>query len=191
MAAPQTAISTLDKRGDRVQGKIAIVTGAGSSAEGIGNGKAAALLLARHGAKVGLVDFHESAAAETARMIEDEGGEGLVIQADVTDVEQMRELMKVGHEQWGPIHGVIHAAGIAGGGLLQLKTRQMAEQVLGPKVRGALVLQEVLADQPLEFFFLFSSLFAVAGGIGQVDYSAANNFLDAFARHEESGAAAK
>ena len=60
------------KRGDRVEGKVAIVTGAGSSAEGIGNGRAAALLLARHGAKIGLVDYHAEAAAETARMIAEE-----------------------------------------------------------------------------------------------------------------------
>lgn len=118
------------------------------------------------------------------RAIERAGAEAVVLQADVTEAEQLREFIAMGQRQWGPIHGVIHAAGVAGGGLLQLKSRQMAEQVLLPKVCGALALQEALADQPLDFFLLFSSLFAVAGGIGQVDYSAANNFLDAFAREQ-------
>lgn len=77
-------------RGNRVAGKVAVVTGAGSSAEGVGNGRAAALLLAREGARVGLVDAQGDAAAETARMIADEGGESLVIEADVSTLDGCR-----------------------------------------------------------------------------------------------------
>ena len=101
-------------RGDsahRVAGKVAIVTGAGSSAEGIGNGRAAALLLARHGAKVGLVDFHEDAAAETARMIADEGGESLVIQADVTDAGSCEAAVRKTVDRWGRLDILINNVG--------------------------------------------------------------------------------
>jgi len=111
MAASQAETNAPIRRGDRVQGKIAIVTGAGSSAEGIGNGRAAALLLARHGAKIGLVDFRESAAAETARMIEAEGGESLVIQADVTAVASCEAAVKATVERWGGLDILVNNVG--------------------------------------------------------------------------------
>ncbi|WP_407495457.1 SDR family NAD(P)-dependent oxidoreductase [Pseudooceanicola sp. MF1-13] len=57
-----------------VPGKVAVVTGAGSRAEGIGNGRAAAILLARHGASVALIDQNADWVEATRKMIEDEGG---------------------------------------------------------------------------------------------------------------------
>ncbi|MEY4100261.1 MAG: hypothetical protein RL300_1432, partial [Pseudomonadota bacterium] len=90
------------EKGTRVKGKVALVTGAGSSAEGIGNGRAAAILLARNGAKVALLDFNEAAAAETAKMIADEGGEEtIVIQADVTNVEACKAAVQKTVDRWG------------------------------------------------------------------------------------------
>ena len=68
----------------RLAGKVAIVTGAGSRAEGIGNGRAAAVLFAREGARVLLVDREPEAAEGTLAMIEAEGGEAAVFQCDVT-----------------------------------------------------------------------------------------------------------
>ncbi len=69
---------------DRLKGKVAIVTGARSSpGEGIGNGKAAAIVYAREGAAVMLVDLKLEAAEETKRMIEKEGGKCLVFEANV------------------------------------------------------------------------------------------------------------
>lgn len=68
---------------DRVKDKVAIVTGAGSVGPGIGNGKAAAMLFAREGARIMLVDYNLDAAEETRRLIEDEGGECFTSQADV------------------------------------------------------------------------------------------------------------
>ena len=61
--------------GDRVKDRVAIVTGAGSVGEGIGNGKAAAILYAREGARLLLVDYNLAAAEETKRLIDEEGGE--------------------------------------------------------------------------------------------------------------------
>jgi len=84
MTEYETAEGLPGGTGNRVQGKVALVTGAGSPAEGIGNGRASAILLARHGAKVGLMDFNEAAAAETGRMITAEGGECFTIQGDVS-----------------------------------------------------------------------------------------------------------
>jgi phthiocerol/phenolphthiocerol synthesis type-I polyketide synthase E len=83
--------------------------------------------------------------------------------------------------RFGALHGIVHAAGRPGGGILHLKTRHAAEPVLAPKVRGALALEEVFGDLPLDLFVLFSSLTAVLAQPGQADYAAANAFLDAFA----------
>ncbi|MEE8545920.1 MAG: 3-oxoacyl-ACP reductase, partial [Alphaproteobacteria bacterium] len=60
--------------GERLEGKVAIVTGAGSSGPGWGNGKATAVLYAREGARLLLVDRDGEAAAETAAIIDAEGG---------------------------------------------------------------------------------------------------------------------
>ena len=76
---------------------------------------------------------------------------------------------------------MIHAAGVAGGGLAALKTREAASRVLAPKVAGTLALERALGDAPLDFFLVCSSLAAIAGGVGQLDYCGANAFLDAWA----------
>ena len=76
----------------RVEGKVALVTGAGSVGPGWGNGKAAAVLYAREGAKVFAVDLNEDAAAETVSLIEGEGGQAVRCRTDVSkarDVEAM------------------------------------------------------------------------------------------------------
>src|SRR5215831_4876593 len=71
-------------RKGRLEGMVAIVTGAGSIGPGIGNGRATAILFAREGAKVTLVDRNRAAADETAGLIADEGGECIVVEGDVT-----------------------------------------------------------------------------------------------------------
>ena len=116
------------------------------------------------------------------RRLEELGAEVLALPADVADAEAMRAVVERAHASFGPIRGVIHSAGVAGGGVIQLKTMPAASGVLAPKVRGSRVLEAVLAAEPLDLFVLCSSTIAVFGNLGQVDYCAANNFLDAFAR---------
>jgi NAD(P)-dependent dehydrogenase (short-subunit alcohol dehydrogenase family) len=87
-------------------------------------------------------------------------------------------------ERLGPINGVIHAAGVAGKGIIPLKTPQEAARVLAPKVSGTVILADLLAAQPLDFFVLCSSLNAIVCTAGQVDYCAANAFMDAFAQYQ-------
>lgn len=70
----------------RLQDRIAIVFGAGSSGPGWGNGKAAAVAYARAGAKVACIDLVAAAAEETAGIIADEGGTAIAIAADTTDL---------------------------------------------------------------------------------------------------------
>ncbi|MEE8587680.1 MAG: SDR family NAD(P)-dependent oxidoreductase, partial [Acidobacteriota bacterium] len=122
------------------------------------------------------------------RGLEKLGAEVLTAQADVCDAEQVRSLMQEVHERFGPgsLNGVIHAAGVAGGGAMQLKDRQAVDSVLAPKVRGTLNLEAALEGETLDFLILFSSLTSVLGAPGQVDYCAANAFLDAFAQDRSS-----
>ncbi len=77
--------------------------------------------------------------------------------------------------------GVIHTAGVLHDGFLRGKQPEHVEQVLRPKVLGALVLDAALADADLDFFVVISSVAAVIGNQGQSDYSLANGFLDGFA----------
>jgi acyl transferase domain-containing protein len=114
--------------------------------------------------------------------LEEMGAEVLTFSADVADPEQMREVIEQSRQRFGEIHGVIHSAGVPAGGLIQLKTREMVESTFAPKVRGAFILDSLLAGEPLDFFFVFSSLTSILGGFGQVDYCAANAFLDGFAQ---------
>ena len=68
----------------RVQDKVAIITGAGASGPGWGNGKASAVLYAREGAKIFAVDLDKAAAASTTAIIEEEGGKAVASMIDQT-----------------------------------------------------------------------------------------------------------
>ncbi|HEV3456784.1 MAG TPA: SDR family NAD(P)-dependent oxidoreductase, partial [Thermoanaerobaculia bacterium] len=114
--------------------------------------------------------------------LEAAGGKVYLAAADVADAAAMRRLLAEVRQRYGRIDGVIHAAGVPGGGLMQLRTREQAAAVLAPKVFGTQVLAELLAEEPPDFLALCSSLNALAGGPGQFDYAAANAFLDAFAQ---------
>ena len=131
---------------------------------------------------------------ETSKVIrkiqemESAGAEIMHFSADVADETQMKEVIAQAREKWHHIDGVIHAAGIAGGGLIQLKTPQQANSVMLPKVKGTLVLDKLLENHPPDFFILCSSINSIIPFMGQVDYYAANAFLDAFAYYKNSGA---
>jgi phthiocerol/phenolphthiocerol synthesis type-I polyketide synthase E len=112
--------------------------------------------------------------------LETHGAEVLAIAADVSDLSQMQTAIAQAEQQWGQIDGVFHTAGVAGGGVIQQKTRTAAAKVMAPKIQGTLVLEQIFQDQPLDFLVLYSSLTSVLGAFGQVDYAAANAFLDAY-----------
>ena len=101
-------------RHGRLEGRVAIVTGAGSRAEGIGNGRAAAVLLAREGARVTLVDRERSWAERTLAMIVDESGEGQVVVADVARSEDCRSAVAATVERWGRLDVLVNNVGITG-----------------------------------------------------------------------------
>lgn len=116
----------------------------------------------------------------------------LIVAADVSNEGQMRDVFQKAVAIFGTVDGILHAAGVPGVGLTQLKTAETAAQVLAPKVAGTLVLEHLIRefDLKLDFLALYSSMSSTTGGgPGQIDYSAANAFMDAYARahHTENG----
>jgi NAD(P)-dependent dehydrogenase (short-subunit alcohol dehydrogenase family)/acyl carrier protein len=101
-------------------------------------------------------------------------------------MDQMRRVFTETLSRQRAIHGVIHAAGIVHDGLIEGKTREVAEAVLAPKLRACGVLHQLAKDAGSEFLVLFSSTASVLGPLGQVDYSAANACLDAFSHFAQS-----
>ncbi|MEV4492924.1 SDR family NAD(P)-dependent oxidoreductase [Micromonospora coxensis] len=116
------------------------------------------------------------------RRMEAAGASVLVLAADVTDPADLRRVRQAAEERFGGIDGIVHAAGLPGGGMAEVKERAEAERVFAPKLTGTLALAQVFGDLPMDFVALCSSITSVIGGFGQVDYCAANAFLDAYAR---------
>ena len=100
-------------RPPRLEGKVAIVTGAGSSGEGVGNGKAASILFAREGAKVLLVDFQEDRARETLQIIQEEGGVASTLQGDMTKLEDCERMAQAAMERYGRVDILDNNVGIS------------------------------------------------------------------------------
>jgi NAD(P)-dependent dehydrogenase (short-subunit alcohol dehydrogenase family) len=99
----------------RLAGKVVIVVGAGQTpGETIGNGRATAILFAREGARVMLVDRRLDSAQDTEKMIADEGGESLSFEADVTSSDDCGGIVKACLDQWGRIDVLHNNVGIGG-----------------------------------------------------------------------------
>ncbi|MDZ7950798.1 type I polyketide synthase [Nostoc sp. DedQUE09] len=112
------------------------------------------------------------------------GAEVLVKNADVGDRSQMQAVITQTYEQFGLLHGVIHAAGIVrekSFRSIQETDKTECEQQFQAKGRGLIVLEQELQGRELDFCLLVSSVSSVLGGLGCIAYSAANIFVDAFA----------
>ena len=121
----------------------------------------------------------------SVQQLEAAGAEVLLVTADTADLTAMTEAVTEARTHFGRIDGVMHAAGVAGDGVIQLKEKATAATVIDAKIKGALVLSAALgADQP-DFLVHFSSIAAVTGGFGQVDYCGANSCLDVLAQAAE------
>ena len=114
----------------RLEGKVAIVAGAGSSGSGWGNGKASAVLFAREGATVFAVDIDEAAAAETAGIIESEGGTCAVHAADVTEPDSVAALVQACLDRLGRIDVLHNNVGVAALGGVVEESMESWERVL-------------------------------------------------------------
>jgi acyl transferase domain-containing protein/thioesterase domain-containing protein len=123
------------------------------------------------------------------RALEEMGATVHTVAVDVADAAGMRAAVAEAEAALGPIRGIVHAAGVAGNGLIEGRSEQSMSDVLTPKVRGTAVLDAIFRHTDLDFFLLFSSVTALTGKFGQADYTAANACLDAFALERQYGAA--
>ena len=119
---------------------------------------------------------------QAVQKLEALGAEVVTGVADATDEAATRAVVEQAIARFGRIDGVIHSAGVAGGGIIQMKKTDVAAAVLAPKVYGSRILARIFRDQKLDFMLLCSSMASLVGGFGQVDYCSANAYLDTFAR---------
>jgi acyl transferase domain-containing protein/acyl carrier protein len=130
----------------------------------------------------GNVDERTGRAITAIRRMTAAGAEVFVTNDDVSDVGALTELRGRIFTRFGRLDGIVHAAGVAGGGMIE--TRQIADMraVIAPKMSGTLALRTVFGADELDFVSLFSSITGTMGGLGESDYSGANAFLDAYAQ---------
>ena len=166
-------------------GGVYLITG---GAGGLG------LLFAEHLAKqqqrvklvlTGRSPLNAEIAAQLKRL-ESFGAEAIYIPTDISRREQVATLVKEIKSRYGAVSGVLHVAGVLNRAFLSNKRAEDVALVLSPKVYGTLYLDEVLKDEPLDFFVLFSSISAVKGYEGLFDYAYGNSFMDHFAERREN-----
>jgi acyl transferase domain-containing protein/acyl carrier protein len=133
------------------------------------------------------LDTHEtedrvSLKIQKIKELEEMGARVIAASADVADMQQIKEVIDRAREQFGPLNGVIHSAGIVDyGGIIQVRSREITEEVLAPKITGTLILDTILKDFELDFFILCSSTASIVPSFGEVAYVGSNAFLDQFA----------
>jgi acyl carrier protein len=121
---------------------------------------------------------------EVARRLDDLRSLGARVEAaqcDVADAAALRLTLDRLRPGLPPLRGVVHAAGLLSDATIANLTARQLDDVLRPKAAGVRSLEAAVAEDPLDFFVLFSSAAALVGNVGQAAYAAANAYLDAFA----------
>ena len=129
----------MEQKRFRLAGKVAIVTGAGSSGPGVGTGKATATLFAREGAKVLLADRVASQAAATMAAITEEGGEASVFEADVTQSNECRAMVDAAQERFGGLHILFNNVGVLGEGSVVDLEEENWDRVLDANLKSMML----------------------------------------------------
>ena len=170
----------VERRG-RVEDKVAIVTGAGSTpGPGIGTGKACAAVLAREGAKVLCVDLEPSRAEETKALIEDEGGTAAVFGADCTEDDQCAAVVQAAVDAFGTVDILVNNIGRAAVGTVVDVSEEDWDRSMDINVRTAFLASKhavpVMAEKGAGSIVNICSISAVRGD-GTVAYSAAKGAM--------------
>ncbi|MDC0708552.1 SDR family NAD(P)-dependent oxidoreductase [Stigmatella sp. ncwal1] len=113
--------------------------------------------------------------------IEALGAEVLYLQADLSDLDSMRGVVREARHRFGAISGVIHSAIVLRDGIIGRMTEEQLRSALAPKTRGMVILNHVLEAEPVDFLAFFSSAISFTGAAGQANYAAASTFEDSFA----------
>jgi NAD(P)-dependent dehydrogenase (short-subunit alcohol dehydrogenase family) len=169
------------ERAGRVEGKVAIVTGAGSTpGPGVGTGKATAIVLAREGAHVLLVDLHPERAEETRTVIEEEGGRAGVFAADATKAADCEAMVRAAVEAFGTVDILVNNIGLASLGTVVDLTEEQWDRAFDINLRTAFLASKfavpVMAEKGGGAIVNIASISALRGD-GTAAYSAAKGGL--------------
>ncbi len=124
---------------------------------------------------------HMARRISAVQRLESLGGRVLSVRADVCNVDEMQDAVAQTQAKFGAINGVIHAAGVIDDAPLLAKTSAGIEDVLAPKLHGTQVIDHLFPDGTLDWVVLFASSSTVTAPAGQIDYVAANAYLNAYA----------
>ncbi len=119
-----------------IDGKVAIVTGGGAAGDGIGNGRAAAILLARAGAHVMVADLNADLAQRTVDMISAEDGEATAFAVDVADADQCRAMVDAAVSRYGRLDLLDNNVGITSTGNVVKENPQSWRQLMQVNVES-------------------------------------------------------
>lgn len=150
----------------------------------VGRGVRKLALLARNDPHGPATERSERTRRDVAQL-ERSGATVLLLTADAGVPDELRAALRRAREHFGSLHGVVHCAGVPGGGLTARQTVAGAGRALAPKVLAMGPLAELVgprtpAGQRPKLLALYSSIATVFGGIGEGDYCAANSVLDAY-----------
>jgi NAD(P)-dependent dehydrogenase (short-subunit alcohol dehydrogenase family) len=120
----------------RLAGKVAIVTGAASRGPGVGTGKATAILFAREGAKVLLVNRSESRAQELQREIEQDGGECSVCPTDITNASEVERMVETTIERYGKLDILVNNVGFGALGTVVTITEDVWDNLMNVNLKS-------------------------------------------------------
>ncbi len=133
-----------------MEGKAAIVTGGGAAGDGIGNGRAAAIMLARAGARVLVVDRFLDLAENTVGMIEAEGGEAVAHQADLGHEDECQGVVAAAIERFGRLDVLDNNVGISSKGSVVEEGREAWEQVMRVNVESVFLASKYAVPAMIE-----------------------------------------
>ena len=169
----------------RLKDKVAIVTGAGSRGPGIGNGKAAAILFAREGARVLCVDAKPENAEETVKLIAQEGGEAAVFAADVARKADCDGMVGAAIDRWGAVDILQNNVGIESRKSLFEVTEEEWDRVMAVDLKSMLLATQAAAKPMVErgrgAIICVSSVAAMRGH-GRTAYATAKAGVIGFVR---------
>ena len=167
--------------GERLEGKVAVVTGGGS-----GIGRASAVAMAQEGASVFAVDQDPDGAAETATMVSDLGAQAASFEADVTDEDAARHGVATAIERFGRVDVLMTAAGISVGRTVVDTEPDDWDRVFAVNVKGTYLWMRAALPGMIErgsgSVILIASQLGVAGGMGNSAYIASKGAVIALAR---------
>lgn len=155
----------------RLKNKVAVITGAGQ-----GIGKTTALLFAREGASIVVVDINESRAQTTANDISSMGGNAIAAKVNVASLRECEQLARTAVETYGTIHILINNAGITRDATLAKMTEEQFDEVISVNLKGVFnvtkAISPLMVEQGYGKIVNASSVVGLYGNFGQTNYVA-------------------